>query len=121
LSFQKERSEHSRSDHDGFIQTNDRVSRQQADARWSARLSPTGPAITVVAPPNRSPYQQMVDIAESYFEAIECRRQTCPFAQDIVRRENGGQTTHNAKPVPWPVPLGSKQADDVMAYIGTLS
>ncbi len=44
-----------------------------------------------------------------------------PFADDCVRRENGGQTTHNAKPVPWPVPLGSKQADDAMAYLGTLS
>jgi hypothetical protein len=29
---------------------------------------------------------------------------SAPFADDCVRRENGGQTPHNAKPVPWPVP-----------------
>ena len=64
----------------------------------------------------------MVNIADSYFEAIEhANGKLAPFADDCVRRENGGQTTHNAKPVPWPVPLGSKQADDAMAYIGTLS
>jgi hypothetical protein len=41
--------------------------------------------------------------------------------RSLLRRENGGQTTHNARPVPWPVPLGSKAADDAMACIGTLS
>jgi hypothetical protein len=64
----------------------------------------------------------MVNIADSYFEAIEhADGKLAPFAADCVRRENGGQTTHNAKPVPWPVSLGSKQADEAMAYIGTLS
>jgi hypothetical protein len=77
---------------------------------------------TAVAPSNRVPRQQMVNIADSYFEAIEhANGKLAPFADDCVRRENGGQTTHNATPVPWPVPLGSKQADDAMAYIGTLS
>jgi hypothetical protein len=71
---------------------------------------------------NRLPRQQMVNIADSYFEAIEhANGKLAPFADDCVRRENGGQTTHNAHPVPWPVPLGSKQADDAMAYLGTLS
>jgi len=70
----------------------------------------------------RLPRQQMVNIADSYFEAIEhADGKLAPFADNCVRRENGGQTTHNATPVPWPVPLGSKQADDAMAYIGTLS
>jgi len=78
--------------------------------------------VTPVAPASRLPRQQMVNIADSYFEAIEhANGKLAPFADDCVRRENGGQTTHNAKPVPWPVPLGSKQADDAMAYIGTLS
>jgi hypothetical protein len=78
--------------------------------------------VTALAPANRLPRQQMVNIADSYFEAIEhADGKLAPFADDCVRRENGGQTTHNAKPVPWPVPLGSKQADDAMAYIGTLS
>jgi hypothetical protein len=78
--------------------------------------------VTPLPPANRLPRQQMVSIADSYFEAIEhANGKLAPFADDCVRRENGGQTTHNAHPVPWPVPLGSKQADDAMAYIGTLS
>jgi hypothetical protein len=78
--------------------------------------------VTALPPASRLPRQQMVNIADSYFEAIEhANGKLAPFSDDCVRRENGGQTTHNAKPVPWPVPLGSKQADDAMAYIGTLS
>jgi hypothetical protein len=78
--------------------------------------------VTAIPPANRLPRQQMVNIADSYFEAIEhANGKLAPFADDCVRRENGGQTTHNAKPVPWPVPMGSKQADDAMAYMGTLS
>jgi len=78
--------------------------------------------VSTLSPASRLPRQQMVNIADSYFEAIEhADGKLAPFADDCVRRENGGQTTHNAKPVPWPVPLGSKQADDAMAYIGTLS
>lgn len=78
--------------------------------------------VTTLPEADRLPRQQMVNIADSYFEAIEhADGKLAPFADNCVRRENGGQTTHNAKPVPWPVPLGSKQADDAMAYIGTLS
>lgn len=78
--------------------------------------------VTMLPVANRLPRQQMVNIADSYFEAIEhANGKLAPFSDDCVRRENGGQTTHNAKPVPWPVPLGSKAADDAMAYIGTLS
>ncbi len=78
--------------------------------------------VTALPTANRLPRQQMVNIADSYFEAIEhADGKLAPFADDCVRRENGGQTTHNAKPVPWPVPLGSKQADEAMAYLGTLS
>jgi hypothetical protein len=78
--------------------------------------------VTALPPASRLPRQQMVNIADSYFEAIEhANGKLAPFADECVRRENGSQTTHNAKPVPWPVRLGSKQADDAMAYIGTLS
>jgi hypothetical protein len=78
--------------------------------------------VTALPAADRLPRQQMVNISDSYFEAIEhADGKRAPFADDCVRRENGGQTTHNAHPVPWPVPLGSKQADDAMAYIGTLS
>jgi hypothetical protein len=78
--------------------------------------------VTMLPAADRLPRQQMVNIADSYFEAIEhANGKLAPFADNCVRRENGGQTTHNAKPVPWPVTLGSKQADDAMAYLGTLS
>ena len=78
--------------------------------------------VTALPQANRLPRQQMVSIADSYFEAIEhADGKLAPFADECVRRENGGQTTHTAKPVPWPVPLGSKQADAAMAFIGTLS
>ena len=78
--------------------------------------------VTPLPAASRLPRAQMVNIADSYFEAIEhANGKLAPFADDCVRRENGGQTTHNAKPVPWPVPLGSKAADDAMAYLGTLS
>ena len=86
-------------------------------------LATPRPEFTTPLPPaSRLPRQQMVNIADSYFEAIEhADGKLAPFADDCVRRENGGQTTHNATPVPWPVPLGSRQADEAMAYIGTLS
>jgi len=75
-----------------------------------------------VTPADRLPRERMVAIADSYFEAIEhADGKLAPFSDDCVRRENGGQTTMNPTPVPWPVSLGSKQADDAMAYIGTLS
>jgi hypothetical protein len=93
----------------------------RADAQRNLAI-PRPEFVTMVAPANRLPRQQMVNIADSYFEAIEhANGKLAPFADDCVRRENGGQTTHNARPVPWPVPLGSKAADDAMAYIGTLS
>src|SRR5688500_8786478 len=81
------------------------------------------PELTAEVPlADRLPRERMVAIADSYFEAIEqADGKLAPFADDCVRRENGGQTTMNPTPVPWPVSLGSKAADDAMAYIGTLS
>lgn len=75
-----------------------------------------------VAPADRLPRARMVAIADSYFEAIEhADGKLAPFADECVRRENGGQTTMNPTPVPWPVSLGSREADAAMAYIGTMS
>src|SRR3569833_2269627 len=92
----------------------------RADAQKNL-ATPRPEFVTALPAANRLPRQQMANIADSYFEAIEhANGKLAPFADDCVRRENGGQTTHNAKPVPWPVPLGSKQADDAMAYLGTL-
>lgn len=70
----------------------------------------------------RSTRQQLVNIADSYFEATEhAQGRLAPFAAHCVRHENGMQTTSNAPPQPWPVPLGSKEADAAMAYIGSLN
>jgi hypothetical protein len=49
----------------------------------------------------------MLNAADSYFEAIEHGKGNLgPFADDCERHENGGQTTHNKTPIPWPVDLG---------------
>jgi hypothetical protein len=70
----------------------------------------------------RTPRQTMIDAADSYFEAIEHGKGSiAPFTEDCERHENGGQTTHNKTPIPWPVDLGSPQANHDMAVIGTLS
>jgi len=45
---------------------------------------------TVVPPASRLPRQQMINIADSYFEAIEhANGKLAPFADNCVRRENG--------------------------------
>jgi hypothetical protein len=67
---------------------------------------------------DRTPRQTMVDAADSYFESIEHGKGSiAPFAEDCERNENGGQTTHNKTPVPWPVDLGSPTANQDMAVI----
>jgi hypothetical protein len=75
-----------------------------------------------VAPAERSERHKLVNITDSYFEAVEhADGSLAPFAAHCVRRENGMQTTSNSPPKPWPVPLGSKEADAAMAYIGSLN
>lgn len=75
-----------------------------------------------VPPAERSSRQHLVNIVDSYFEAAEhADGSMAPFAPHCVRHENGAQTTSNPTPVPWPVPLGSKAADEAMAYVGTLN
>jgi len=70
----------------------------------------------------RSDRQKLVDITDSYFEAVEhANGKLAPFAAHCVRHENGMQTTSNSPPKPWPVPLGSKEADAAMQYIGSLN
>lgn len=70
----------------------------------------------------RTSREAMINAADSYFEAIEHNRgDIAPFADDCERHENGGQTTNNKTPVPWPVDLGSPEANRSMALIGTLT
>jgi len=69
----------------------------------------------------RTPREDMINAADDYFEAIERGDGSlAPFADDCDRRENGAKTTNNNPPVPWPVPLGSPEADRGMALIGSL-
>lgn len=85
-------------------------------------VAPRPEFLTEVPPAQRSDRQRLVNIADSYFEAAEhARGSLAPFAAHCVRHENGMQTTSNSPPVPWPVPLGSKEADAAMEYIGSLN
>jgi hypothetical protein len=71
---------------------------------------------------DKTPREEMLSAADSYFEAIEHGKGSiAPFAEDCERHENGGQTTYNETPIPWPVDLGSPDANRSMAIIGTLS
>ncbi len=88
-----------------------------------ANLTAPRPEFLADVPPGeRSDRQQLVNIADSYFEAVEhADGSLAPFAAHCVRHENGMQTTSNSPPRPWPVPLGSKEADAAMEYIGSLN
>lgn len=90
--------------------------------RMQNLITPRPALLADVPAGERTAHEDMVNAADSYFEAIEQGKGSiAPFADDCERHENGGQTTHNAHPVPWPVPLGSPEADRGMAIIGTLS
>jgi hypothetical protein len=75
-----------------------------------------------VSDSDKTSREEMLTAADSCFEAIEHGKgNLAPFADDCERHENGGQTTHNKTPIPWPVDLGSPEANRSMAIIGTLS
>jgi hypothetical protein len=90
--------------------------------RMQNLITPRAALLADVPPSERTPREDMINAANSYFEAIEHGDgEIAPFAEDCERHENGGQTTHNATPVPWPVPMGSPEADHAMAVLGTLT
>lgn len=90
--------------------------------RMQNLVTPRPGLLADVPAAERTSREDMIDAADSYFEAIEQRRgDIAPFAEDCERHENGGQTTHNKTPVPWPVDLGSPEANRSMAILGTLS
>ena len=90
--------------------------------RMQNLITPRAAFLADVPPSERTPREDMINAANSYFEAIEHGNgELAPFAEDCERHENGGQTTHNATPVPWPVPMGSKEDDHAMAVLGTLT
>ncbi len=90
--------------------------------RMQNLITPRAAFLTNVPPGQRTSREDMINAANSYFESIEHGNgKLAPFAEDCERHENGGQTTHNATPVPWPVPMGSPADDHAMAVLGTLT
>jgi len=84
-------------------------------------IAPRAALVTDVPAAERTPRDEMIDDADDYFEAIEHEDGSrAPFAPDCDRRENGSKTTNNNPPVPWPVPLGSPEANRGMALIGSM-
>jgi hypothetical protein len=85
-------------------------------------ITPRPGLLADVSDSDKTSREEMLNAADSYFEAIEHGKGSlAPFADDCERHENGGQTTHNKTPIPWPVDLGSPEANHSMAIIGTLS
>jgi hypothetical protein len=108
---------------DGEITEIEHVLARNLRADRMQNLMTPRPALLADVPPSeRTSREDMINAANSYFEAIEHGNgELAPFAEDCERHENGGQTTHNATPVPWPVPMGSKEDDHTMAILGTLT
>lgn len=87
-----------------------------SEARTTFKIYAVDPATSQVA------YYGVIEEMLTAAAAIEHGKgELAPFADDCERHENGGQTTHNKTPIPWPVDLGSPEANRSMAIIGTLS
>ncbi len=98
------------------------LARNMRPDRMQNLVSPRPGLLEDLSASDRTSREVMLNAADSYFEAIEHGQGSlAPFADDCERHENGGQTTHNKTPVPWPVDLGSPEANRSMAIIGTLS
>jgi hypothetical protein len=90
--------------------------------RMQNLIAPRPGLLADVSDSDKTSRDVMLSAADSYFESIEQGKGSiAPFADDCERHENGGQTTHNKTPVPWPVDLGSPEANKSMTIIGTLS
>ena len=97
------------------------LARNMRPDRMRNLITPRPGLLADVSDQDHTTRENMVNAADSYFEAIEQRKGSlAPFADDCERHENGGQTTNNKTPVRWPVDLGSPEANRSMA-IGTLS
>jgi hypothetical protein len=98
------------------------LARNMRPDRMQNLITPREALLADVPDAERTTREDMVNVADLYFEAIEQRRGgVAPFADDCERHENGGQTTNNKTPVPWPVDLGSPEDNRAMAILGTLS
>ncbi len=77
------------------------VARNLAGAAPENLARPRSGLVTPVPPAERTPREEMLRIAGSYFEAIEkLDGGVAPFADDCARIENGRQTCSNKPPDP---------------------
>jgi len=98
------------------------LARNMRPDRMQNLTTPRAALLADVPTAERTSREDMIDAADLYFEAIEQRKgAVAPFADDCERHENGGQTTNNKTPVPWPVDLGSPEDNRAMAILGTLT
>jgi hypothetical protein len=98
------------------------LARNMRPDRMQNLITPRPGLLADVSDSDKTSREVMLSAADSYFESIEQGKGSiAPFADDCGRHENGGQTTHNKTPIPWPVDLGSPEANKSMAIIGTLS
>jgi hypothetical protein len=74
------------------------IARNVRETSMANLTTPRPGLLETVPPTERVPRDEMVRIANSYFEAIEhSDGSLAPFADDCVRRENGMQTTSNTE------------------------
>ena len=105
----------------GRITEIEHVARNIRTYRMQNLITPRPGLLADVPASERTAREDMLNAADSYFAIEQRKGSVAPFADDCERHENGGQTTHNKTPVPWPVDLGSPEANRAMAILGTLS
>ncbi len=77
------------------------VARRLGDRATPNLAAPRPGLVQPVPPPERVPREEMLRIADAYFESIEHNNgDLAPFADDCARHENGVQTTTNKPPDP---------------------
>ena len=88
------------------------VARRLGDRVTPNLAAPRPGLVQPVPPPERVPREEMLRIADAYFESIEHNNgDLAPFADDCTRHENGMQTTTN--PPPDPAQFGSSPSEQL--------
>jgi hypothetical protein len=88
------------------------VARRLGEKPLPGLAAPRSGLVTAVPAAERSTREEMLRIADSYFESIEHNDDSrAPFAEDCERHENGSQTT--TKAAPNPADFGSGDAEQL--------
>jgi len=95
------------------------VARGLNGASMKNLVAPRGGLVSDVPAEQRVPRDQMLKIANSYYDALlQSNGKVAPFADDCVRHENGMQTTSNRTGAN--APSGGITSTSAMAKIGAL-